>query len=96
MNIFAAQMNISGESEVSFIPLGVVVCLILCKLQFLCFIFLCGGASVVQTRFSRTVMNILLQAYFAFCLLRLSHQSLSVLFCASLEASLCVEVLLMC
>ena len=35
MNIFAAQMDISGKSEVSFIPLGVVVCLILCKLQFL-------------------------------------------------------------
>lgn len=41
MNIFAAQMNISGKSEVSFIPLGVVVCLILCKPQFLYFIILC-------------------------------------------------------
>ena len=41
-------------------------------------------------------MNMLLQAYFAFCLPRLSHQSLSLLLCASLEATLCVEMLLMC
>lgn len=66
MNIFSAQVNISGKSEVSFIPLGVVVCLIMCKLQFLYFIFLCGGASVVQTRFSKTVMNILLQPILLF------------------------------
>lgn len=89
MNIFAAKMDISGKSEVSFIPLGVVVCLILC-VNFSFFIILCRGTSVVQTRFSRTAMNMLLRAYFAFCLSQIEPSiSFSAVLCIISSHSLC-------